>query len=109
MDKRDVFDYMLYQMMSLCPRNNAALILLQGSTISITVQVVGICNTIKRSGGDPFVLRSGEMINMLSQLAVVILRDNRRLEMNVAISEEEGLLPGAPSGRSHCPDPSLYP
>ncbi|KAL8961206.1 MAG: hypothetical protein Q9183_005344 [Haloplaca sp. 2 TL-2023] len=87
MDRRDVFDYILYQMMSLCPRHNNALVVLQGSIVAVTVQVVGIWNAIKRPGGDPFVLRGGDMINMLGQMSVVILRDDRWLEMNVAISE----------------------
>ncbi|KAL8993089.1 MAG: hypothetical protein Q9188_007418 [Gyalolechia gomerana] len=85
MDRRDSMLMIIYLMMSLGGRDNEPLVAFQCIFPAITVEVRTIWNALPAA---PQGINSGDMINMLAELAVVILRERKYTEMNVVISDE---------------------
>lgn len=88
MDSRDSLEMIIWLLMSLGPRDNEPLAVYQCTIPAITSNVVTIWNAVKRPGSHPYLLNSGDMVNMIARLAVILLREDKWQEMNVVISDD---------------------
>ncbi|KAL8927101.1 MAG: hypothetical protein Q9172_001523 [Xanthocarpia lactea] len=88
MDKRDSFFTCIWLLMALGAHDNDPLGLVQFVFQAITVEVRSIWNTIKRPSSHPDVLRTGDMVNMIAHLPIIMMHDDMFREMNVIVSDE---------------------
>ncbi|KAI4179169.1 MAG: hypothetical protein LQ346_007250 [Caloplaca aetnensis] len=86
MDRRDALLTILYLLIGLGGRHNSPLQAYHCSLQAVTAEVRTIWNTIP-SPGAPYVLRSGDMVNMIARLAVVLVRDDTWKEMNLIVED----------------------
>ncbi len=88
MDKRDSFFTCIWLLMALGAHDNDPLGFVQFVFQAITVEVRSIWNTIKRQSSHPDVLRTGDMVNMIAYLPIMMMHDDKFREMNVIVSDE---------------------
>ncbi|KAL8856137.1 MAG: hypothetical protein Q9178_007262 [Gyalolechia marmorata] len=88
MDKRDSFYTCLWLLMALGAHDNDPLGFVQFVFQAITVEVRSIWNTVKRPSSHPDVLRTGDMVNMIAHLPIIMMHDDMFREMNVIVSDE---------------------
>lgn len=87
MDRRDTIIMIVYLMLSLASRNKEPLGVYHQSLVAVTVEVRTIW-TSHPAAPHYYMTTGGDMINMLAQLATVIIRERRYAEMNVIIYDE---------------------
>ncbi|KAL8770426.1 MAG: hypothetical protein Q9209_003852 [Squamulea sp. 1 TL-2023] len=88
MDRRDAFFTMIWLLMAFASRYNEPLGAYSCSVPAVTAEVRTIWNAVLRPPRPPYLLKAGDMVNMIAQLAVVLTRDQVYQEMNVIISDE---------------------
>ncbi|KAL8790931.1 MAG: hypothetical protein Q9213_000356 [Squamulea squamosa] len=88
MDRRDSFFTMIWLLMAFGCHSNQPLRAFSCSVPAVTVEARTIWNAVMRPPSHPYMLKAGDMVNMIAQLAVVLARDQTYREMNVIITDE---------------------
>ncbi|KAL8734994.1 MAG: hypothetical protein Q9166_001119 [cf. Caloplaca sp. 2 TL-2023] len=87
MDSRDSFLMIIWLLMALGAHDDEPLDTFQCSILAITVEVRTVWNAVKRPASHSYFLKSGDMVNMVANLAVILLRENTYREMNLIITD----------------------